>query len=463
VASEEEKLAELQALARAIRDRVRTQYPEGSASAGDGIRVPLADLMPVVHARDALQGKAAAIGGVNPRAGGLANNAIQFTKRTVARGLNWFVRDQIVFNQSVVTGIEALMESVNDLNRSLVSLGAQIGERIESDRRSAEVRATESAAEARSLRASVAPLPAKWEQHARETERRISVHEQQVLAAEASTRELVHAQHRNFELALEAGTNEIQSRIWADMERIRLEFERVIHAELRTVRQRGLRPSPAPAPASSSVDFDYPAFANRFRGSEEHVKAGQPFYIPRFQGVREVIDLGCGRGEFLETMRSAGIPARGIDSSSESVEICRAKSLNAEQADLFEWLSMQPDHSLAALFCSQVVEHLQPGQLPAMIRLCAAKLERNGVIAIETPNPGCLAIFATHFYLDPTHTRPVPHPLLAFYLQESGMGAIDVVARFPAAESWPELNELPAAVRDRFFGGLDYAIFARKL
>ncbi|MDQ6675839.1 MAG: class I SAM-dependent methyltransferase [Acidobacteriota bacterium] len=463
MASEEEKLAELQALVQAIRDRVRAQYPEGSASAGEGIRVPLADLMPVVHARDALQGKAAAIGAVNPRANGLANSAIQFTKRMVARGLNWFVRDQIVFNRSVVGCVETLMETVNGLNRSLVSLGAQISERMEHDRLAAETRAGENAADARALRASVAPLPAKWEQHARETERRFAVHERQALASEAATRELVHAQHRNFELALEAGANEIQSRVWADMERIRLEFERVIHAELRTVRQRGLPPSPAHNPAPSTVDFDYPAFADRFRGSEDRVKAGQQFYIPRFRGVREVVDLGCGRGEFLETMRDAGIPARGIDSSAESVQSCRSKSLTAEQSDLFEWLNRQPDRSLAALFCSQVVEHLPPERLPAMIQLCAAKLERDGLIAVETPNPECLAIFATHFYLDPTHTRPVPHPLLAFYLQESGMGLIEVVTRFPAAESWPELNELPAAVRDRFFGGLDYAIFARKL
>ena len=87
-----------------------------------------------------------------------------------------------------------------------------------------------------------------------------------------------------------------------------------------------------------------------------------------------------------------------------------------------------------------MVEHLPPERLPEMIRLCASRLQRNGVIAIETPNPECLAIFATHFYLDPTHTRPVPHPLLAFYLEEFGVGNIEVRKLSPAVESMPSLK-----------------------
>jgi hypothetical protein len=98
-----------------------------------------------------------------------------------------------------------------------------------------------------------------------------------------------------------------------------------------------------------------------------------------------------------------------------------------------------------------------------MIRLCAASLRRGGVLAIETPNPDCLAIFATYFYLDPTHTRPVPRQLLEFYMEESGIGAIEVHEISPAVESIPELAELPESLRKRFFGGLDYAIVGRKL
>ena len=81
----------------------------------------------------------------------------------------------------------------------------------------------------------------------------------------------------------------------------------------------------------------------------------------------------------------------------------------------------------------------------------------------KTPDPRCLAIFATHFYLDPTHTRPVPSDLLAFYMEEYGLGALQVERRTPAVESMPSLAELPDAFREAFFGGLDYAIVGRKL
>jgi len=209
--------------------------------------------------------------------------------------------------------------------------------------------------------------------------------------------------------------------------------------------------------------IDLARFALCFRGSEEYVKAGQRLYVPSFEGCQSVLDIGCGRGEFLEIMREANIPAMGIDLSRESVAICRLKGLEAETADLFTYVAGLPEESLDGIFCAQVVEHLPPERLPEMIQLCAGRLARNGVMVIETPNPECLAIFATHFYLDPTHARPVPHPLLAFYLEEFGVGVMEVRKIAPAVESMPSLNSLPEAFRDAFFGGLDYAIIGKKL
>jgi len=215
--------------------------------------------------------------------------------------------------------------------------------------------------------------------------------------------------------------------------------------------------------APPAMSFDYGRFAERFRGTEEYVKAGQLIYLPLFTGATDVLDIGCGRGEFLEMMRSAGIPARGIDLSEESIATCRHKGLDAETAELFIYLENLPEASLGGIFCSQVVEHLPAARLPEMIQLCASRLRRNGVIAIETPNPECLAIFASHFYLDPTHERPVPHPLLAFYFEEFGIGNIEVRKLSPAVESMPTLKSLPEDFREAFFGGLDYAITGRRL
>src|SRR6202034_22342 len=132
--------------------------------------------------------------------------------------------------------------------------------------------------------------------------------------------------------------DDIQRRLWTDMDRFRAEYERIIHAELRTLRQRaqiqaGAREEPAPpnlpAPASA-LPFDYGKFAEKFRGTEDYVKAGQRIYLPDFSGRQNILDIGCGRGEFLEMMLAAGVPARGIDLSEESVATCRAKGLEAE-------------------------------------------------------------------------------------------------------------------------------------
>jgi O-antigen chain-terminating methyltransferase len=211
------------------------------------------------------------------------------------------------------------------------------------------------------------------------------------------------------------------------------------------------------------LGFDYGRFAVRFRGAEDYVRRGVEFYKPFFEGRENVLDIGCGRGEFLELMRELGVQARGIDMSEESVAQCTRKGLQAEVADLFLYLASAPEQEFDGIISSQVVEHLDPKALPEMIRLCGSRLRRGGVLALETPNPECLAIFATHFYLDPTHTRPVPHPLLAFYMEEVGLGSIEVHELSPAVESMPDIAELPEAFRKKFFGGLDYAIVGRRL
>jgi O-antigen chain-terminating methyltransferase len=423
--------------------------------------------MPLAHARDAALGKVAAIGTVNPRAGGIGNSIVQTWKRFVARVLDWHVREQVEFNRKTIACIDATLESLVETNRALV----QFGDRLKAQEQLGE--------EMKDIRNHWAEWRFEWE-------RKLQTNEIQFLRSvadlqggfqhratlmDANYRDAMRGQHAEFTGALERFSLDIQKRLWADLERIRLDYERLIYSELKTIRQRAQVTSASSSNPQTSASpnppaplgFDYGRFAERFRGSEEYVKAGQQFYLPYFAECRNVLDIGCGRGEFLEMMRAASVPAKGIDLAEESVATCRHKGLDAEVADLFVFLESLPEASLDGIFCSQVVEHLPPERLPEMVRLCATRLQRNGVIAIETPNPECLAIFATHFYLDPTHHRPVPHPLLAFYLEEFGVGNIEVRKLSPASESMPSLKSLPEDFRDAFFGGLDYAILGRKL
>ena len=441
--------AELIAILREVRERVR---------AGSGKRE--LDLMPLVHERDAALGKVAAIGTVNPRPGGLVNSLVQAWKRLVARALDWHVREQVEFNRHVVGCIDCIIESLNDLGHRIAAV-------------------EEVAEELKDIRNHWAEWRAEWERKLQQNEIRFlrgvaeleGSFQHRVSVLDTGAREAMRGQHAEFMAAMERHGVEIQQRLWADLERIRLDYERLIYSELKTIRQRAMvsaagaagQPAPAAAGQAAAPQFDYGRFAERFRGTEEYVKAGQAIYDPYFRGRRNVLDLGCGRGEFLERMREIGAGARGIDLSEESVALCRHKGLDAERADLFEYLGGLSEASLDGVFCSQVVEHIPPERLPEMIRLAASRLERGAPIAIETPNPECLAIFASHFYLDPTHQRPVPHALLAFYLEEFGIGNVEVRRLSPAVESMPSLATLPPEFREAFFGGLDYAILGRKV
>jgi O-antigen chain-terminating methyltransferase len=491
-----EKIAELSAIIQTVRDRVRARYPEPGETTGTNgssrseganrqqpvTRVQIPDLMPVIHARDAALSKIAAIGSVNPRAGGPVNQLIQAVKRTIARGLQWFVRDQITFNRESISTFEAVIEALNEHNRALVSLAGQANEqaawtRAELADKDFELLEAEMQ-ELKDIRKHFPELRAEWE-------RRVTTNEIQFLRSvadfqgafqhrsalmEINFREIVKAQHTDYLGALDRTNVSIQKQLWLDFQKVRAEYGQMIHDELRIIRLRLAQTIPQSAPAttlaptpSQPSNYDYTRFAYRFRGSEENVRRSEEIYKPFFANCRSVLDIGCGRGEFLEMMREMDIPGQGIDLGAESVAQCREKGLNAEVGDLFTRLGPETAGEFDGIFASQLVEHLEPGRLPEMIRLCAASLRRGGVLAIETPNPDCLAIFATYFYLDPTHTRPVPRQLLEFYMEEAGIGSIEVHELSPAVESIPEIAELPEQFRKRFFGGLDYAIIGRKL
>jgi 2-polyprenyl-3-methyl-5-hydroxy-6-metoxy-1,4-benzoquinol methylase len=488
VSDDAEKLAELHAIVAAVQERVRNGFGQPISNNGSGatpfdsmppIQVTPPDLMPLVHARDAAQAKIAAIGSLNPRAGGALNRVVQSAKKLIARSLQWFVRDQIVFNRETVASIEVVMEALSEQNRLFMSLASQTNERFAAARTMGDTMRSlvTEAQELKDVRSHWTQWRADWEnklatneiQFLRNTADLQGAFQHRSTLMESNFREIVRAQHDDYLGALDRANVDIQKRLWADLEKVREAYERMIHSELRLIRLRAGQVAPVsdsvkpvasqPAPAvNNSSTLDYSRFAERFRGTDEEIRRSMEFYRPFFVGRHNVLDIGCGRGEFLEVMREVGVPARGIDLSGESVAQCLDKGLDAEVADLFPYLAAQPDGEFDGILSSQVVEHLPPDKLPEMIRLCGAKLRRGGVLAIETPNPECLAIFATYFYLDPTHTRPMPHQYLRFCMEEAGLTAIEVHPLAPAIETVPELAGLPDDFRERFFGGLDYAI-----
>jgi 2-polyprenyl-3-methyl-5-hydroxy-6-metoxy-1,4-benzoquinol methylase len=463
---------QLAAMIEEIRSRVRAQHPSGNV-VGD---VPVPDLLPLLHARDAAEAKVASIGTVNPRPPGLVHSTAQFIKRMVSRALDWHVREQVEFNRAVMSCVQATLDALSESNRALTTVAAKLEaqtfhiQNVRSDMSSAAQE--------------IGDTRSHWNQWREGWEKRLSDNEihflrsvselqaafhHRVTLLDQDYKELVRLQHSKFENSLRQAGDDIQKRLWDDLDRIRTEYETIIHAEIRMLRQKAAlvkdtRKEAAAAPITSEhARLDWLKFGEKFRGSEEYVKDRQRIYAERFRGRDNVLDIGCGRGELLEVLKEAGIPARGIDLSEECVALCRGKNLEAERADLFEYLDRQPDGSLGGIVCSQVVEHLPPERVPELVGLAHAKIRNDGLVAFETPNPECLAIFASHFYLDPTHTRPIPPPLMAFYLEEAGFGRIETERLYPAVETMPSLAELPENFRKEFFGSLDYAVFGIRL
>jgi cyclopropane fatty-acyl-phospholipid synthase-like methyltransferase len=132
------------------------------------------------------------------------------------------------------------------------------------------------------------------------------------------------------------------------------------------------------------------------------------------QRHERVVEIGCGRGELLDLLRDARIPAVGIDLDEGMVRRCRAKGHDVEHVDALSYLRRQADSSVPAIFAAQVVEHLDYNDLLAFLDVSKVKLKPGGQLIFETVNPHALEAFKT-FWTDLTHQRPIfPEVALAW-------------------------------------------------
>jgi O-antigen chain-terminating methyltransferase len=214
----------------------------------------------------------------------------------------------------------------------------------------------------------------------------------------------------------------------------------------------------AAVPAARAIDpeFDYAAFAERFRGSEEDIKERQRVYVRYFEGCDGVIDLGCGRGEFLELLREHQIPARGLDLDLDMVLLCREKGLNVTLEDAFVHLRALPDDSVGGIIATQVIEHIAPARVVKLLRLCYRKLAPNGCLIVETPNPKCLMVFADSFYKDLSHVQPVHPDTMQFLFELVGFRGVELQFSAPVGPSMmvPSLH-VPGVDVEPFNRGLE--------
>ncbi len=229
------------------------------------------------------------------------------------------------------------------------------------------------------------------------------------------------------------------------------------------------------AGATTIDSYKYVGFEERFRGSQEEIRRRMADYLPLFAGARDVLDLGCGRGEFLDLLREHGIDARGLDLNHEMVQLCRARGLRVDEGDALGFLEALPDGSLGGLIAAQVVEHLQPDYLLRVLDVAYHKLRPGSRLVLETINPACWFAFFSSYIRDLTHVRPVHPDTLGYLLQASGFQQVRIDYRAP----YPEAEKLRTVegddpLRDAFnanvhllnglmFTYLDYAAIGERL
>jgi 2-polyprenyl-3-methyl-5-hydroxy-6-metoxy-1,4-benzoquinol methylase len=202
----------------------------------------------------------------------------------------------------------------------------------------------------------------------------------------------------------------------------------------------------SPGPSSQFDDLDshkYVGFEDQFRGSPEEIRRRVEEYLPIFVDASDVLDVGCGRGEFLELLRERGIRARGIDINAAMVDVCREKGLEAATGDALTYLRRLPDGSLGGLFAAQVVEHLEPRYLTQLLDTAFEKLRPGAPIVLETINPACWFAFFESYIRDLTHVRPVHPDTLKYLLVATGFQHVEIRYRAPYPES-DKLQKLAA-------------------
>jgi 2-polyprenyl-3-methyl-5-hydroxy-6-metoxy-1,4-benzoquinol methylase len=258
-------------------------------------------------------------------------------------------------------------------------------------------------------------------------------------------------------------------------------LKRIVERETRE--QPSVSGASQPSSAEPPLDaWQYVAFENLFRGSQDEIRKRLDDYGRLFEGASDVLDVGCGRGEFLDILAARGISARGIDLNREMVDECRSRGLDATEIDALSYLRSQADESLGGLIATQVVEHFEPPYLLAFLDQAQRVLRPRAIIVLETINVACWLAFFESYLRDLTHARALHPDTLKYLVTANGFVDAEVQYRVPV-EAGTRLQRAPkmahqggdamAVLSEAFdgnvdrlnrilFTSMDYAVVARR-
>ncbi|PYS50882.1 MAG: hypothetical protein DMF68_06030 [Acidobacteria bacterium] len=216
----------------------------------------------------------------------------------------------------------------------------------------------------------------------------------------------------------------------------------------------------------SRLDDLLASFTENFRGSREEIKEGLRFYLPLFKSAgisRDVLDVGCGRGEWLELLKEEGIEARGLEINGALCEQVRSRNLEVIERDALRYLRGLSAATLNAVTGFHLIEHLSFETFVELLDEIKRTLRPNGLVIFETPNPKNLVVGACNFYSDPTHLKPLFPETIQFIMSRRGFHDTRVeYLNPPPGSPFKDGSEISQALDSWFYSPRDFAVIGHK-
>jgi len=215
------------------------------------------------------------------------------------------------------------------------------------------------------------------------------------------------------------------------------------------------------------LDAMYVSFEDQFRGTRQEIKEKLKVYLPYLQkanaGMEEtpVLDLGCGRGEWLELCQENNLVAIGIDINKVMISRCKDFGLDVVESDLVSFLRDQKSNAFGAITGFHILEHLPLKTMILVLDETLRTIQPGGVAIFETPNPENLVVGAFSFYLDPTHRNPLVPESMKFFFEQRGFGDVRI-KRLHKNLQYIEAKNDDDFKNKWFYSEMDYAIIGYK-